>query len=153
MRRAAAALAVTAAAVVWLARYETQTAERPNALRDAGAAPPIRAAAEPVRRSGTLSGPGVRRESGPLLQTPFTVLQVRAAVRDGRLVGVETVTMGSQDAHTNRINERAEPILREEALRAGSADIDVVSGATYTSRSWRDSLRGAIDAARRADGA
>ena len=149
MRRAAAALAVTAVAVVWLARYETQTPERPNALRDADPAPTVRAVAEPVRRSGTTRGPGVRTASGPLLQTPFTVLQVRASVRDGRLVGVETVTMGSQDAHTNRINERAEPILREEALQAGSAEVDAVSGATYTSRSWRESLQGAIDAARR----
>jgi uncharacterized protein with FMN-binding domain len=149
MRRAAAALAVTAVAVVWLVRYETSTPERPNALRDTGPATAVRPAAEPVRRSGTFGGPGVRTGSGPLLQTPFTVLQVRAAVRDGRLVGVETAAMGSQDAHTNRINERAEPILREEALRAGSADVDAVSGATYTSRSWRDSLQGAIDAAAR----
>ena len=148
MRRAAAALAVTVVAVVWLARYETQTPQRPNALR---AAPPpaVRPADEPVRRSGITSGPGVRSASGPLLQTPFTVLQVRAAVRGGRLVGVETVTMGSQDAHTTRINQRAEPILREEALRAGSADVDAVSGATTRGRSWRDSRQGAIDAARR----
>ena len=39
-------------------------------------------------------------------------------------------------------------ILREEALRAGSADIDVVTGATYTSRSYRLALQSAIDRAR-----
>jgi uncharacterized protein with FMN-binding domain len=33
-------------------------------------------------------------------------------------------------------------------LKAGSADIDVVSGATYTSESWIDSLKSAIRAAR-----
>src|SRR4051794_31078685 len=139
MRRAAAALAVTAAAVVWLARYETHPPKRPSALRS-GAAPAVRraipAAEEPVRRSGTTSGPGVRSASGPLLQTPFSVLQVRASLRRGRLVGVETLAMGSQDAHTNALNDRAEPILREEALRAGSADVDAVTGATYTSRTW-----------------
>ena len=106
-------------------------------------------AREAVRRSGVTRGPGVRSAAGPLLQTPFTVLRVRASVRDGRLVGVETVAMGSQDAHTNALNDRAEPVLREEALRAGSADVDTVTGATYTSRTWRQSLQAAIDAARR----
>ena len=51
--------------------------------------------------------------------------------------------------HTEALNARAEPILREEALRAGSADIDVVSGATSTSEIWLESLQGAIDKARR----
>jgi uncharacterized protein with FMN-binding domain len=147
MRRAAAALAVTAAAVVWLARYETHPPPRQSALR--GGVPEVRPVGEPVRRSGVTGGPGVRSAEGPLLQTPFTVLQVRASVRGGRLVGVETVAMGSQDAHTNTLNDRAEPILREEALQAGSADVDVVTGATYTSRSWRQSLQAAIDEARR----
>ena len=148
MRRAAAALAVTAVAVVWLARYDTSVPRRPNALRGPGAAEVRPVARERVRRSGVTQGPGVRSAAGPLLQTPFTVLRVRASLRGGRLVGVETVAMGSQDAHTNALNDRAEPILREEALRAGSADIDTVTGATYTSRSYRQALQSAIDRAR-----
>jgi uncharacterized protein with FMN-binding domain len=61
---------------------------------------------------------------------------------------VETVELTGENARTEAINARAEPILREEALRAGSADIDVVTGATYTSRSYRKSLQAAIDKAR-----
>jgi len=58
--------------------------------------------------------------------------------------------LSGADARTKAINDRAEPILREEALRAGSAKIDVVSGATYTSESYKESLQAAIDRARRA---
>ena len=62
---------------------------------------------------------------------------------------METVALSGDGPHTNALNAHAEPILREEALRAGSADIDVVSGATYTSESWIESLQAAIDKARR----
>ena len=81
--------------------------------------------------------------------TPFSSIQVRAELTRGRLTGVETLALTGADAHTNELNARAEPILREEALAAGSADIDVVSGATGTSESWIESLRAAIRAARR----
>ena len=87
--------------------------------------------------------------TGPLLTTPFSSIQVRAELTRGRLTGVQTLSLTGADAHTQAINARAEPILREEALLAGSADIDVVSGATYTSESWIESLRAAIRAARR----
>jgi uncharacterized protein with FMN-binding domain len=81
--------------------------------------------------------------------TPFSYMQVRVTFTGRRLTRVETVSMSGTGARTQAINARAEPILREEALRAnGSADIDVVTGATYTSRSYREALQSAIDRAR-----
>ena len=64
------------------------------------------------------------------------------------LTRVETVEMTGTGARTQAINARAEPRLRAEALRAGSADIDVVTGATYSSQSYRKALQSAIDKAR-----
>ena len=136
MKRAVAALVVTAVAVILLARYETRPPVKPP--------PPVRVAAAPAPRD-----PDVRTGTGTLLATPFSSIQVRAELTRGRLTGVQTLALTGSDAHTEEINARAEPILREEALRAGSADIDVVSGATYTSESWLESLRTAIRAARR----
>jgi uncharacterized protein with FMN-binding domain len=136
MRRAVAALVVTAVAVVLLARYETHPPDEPP--------PPPRRAATPASPP-----PGVRVGTGLLMTTPFSSIQVRVELTRGRLTGVETLSLTGADAHTNALNARAEPILREEALRAGSADIDTVSGATYTSESWIESLRAAIRDARR----
>jgi uncharacterized protein with FMN-binding domain len=136
MRRAVAGLVVTAVAVVLLARYETHPPAKPP--------PRPRPAAAPAPPA-----PGVRVGTGPLLTTPFSSIQVRAELTRGRLTGVRTLSLTGADAHTQALNARAEPILREEALRAGSADIDVVSGATYTSESWIQSLRAAIRDARR----
>jgi uncharacterized protein with FMN-binding domain len=74
---------------------------------------------------------------------------VRVTLTGGRLTRVETLELSGDDARTKAINDRAEPILRAEALRAGSAEVDTVTGATYTSRTYRASLQAAIDAARR----
>ena len=76
------------------------------------------------------------------MTTPFSVIQVRATLTGGRLTGVETLALSGDDPHTEALNARAEPILREEALKAGSADVDVVSGATSSSQIWIESLRG-----------
>jgi uncharacterized protein with FMN-binding domain len=131
-----AALVVTAVAVVLLARYETHPPPEPP--------PPAKAARAPAPAK-----PGVKAGTGPLLTTPFSSIQVRAELTRGRLTGVQTLSLTGADAHTDAINARAEPILREEVLLAGNADVDVVSGATYTSESWLESLRAAIKAARR----
>jgi uncharacterized protein with FMN-binding domain len=147
MRRAVPVLLVTAVAVVALARYETSPPRtvNPNAAR----LPPAIAkrARSPIP---TPLPPGTTTATGPAMTTPFSVIQVRATLTHGRLTGVETVALSGDGPHTQALNARAEPILRAEALRAGSADIDVVSGATSTSRIWIESLRGAIREARRA---
>ena len=134
MRRTVVCLALTAAAVVALARFQThapRTVNPNSALR-----PPPRLPAKPR--------PGVRVGTSPALTTPFSVIQVRATVTRGRLTAVQTVALTGDGPHTQALNARAEPILRSEALRAGSARVHTVSGATYTSRAWRDSLREAI---------
>jgi uncharacterized protein with FMN-binding domain len=149
MRKAVVALVLTVVAVVLLARFETQppTTLNPNsALRPASTR---RAIARP-RATPTPDDGRTRSATGPAMTTPFSVIQVRATLTDGRLTGVETVALSGDGPHTEALNTRAEPILREEALRAGSADIDVVSGATSTSLIWIESLRGAIKQARRA---
>jgi uncharacterized protein with FMN-binding domain len=132
MRRALAALVVTAAAVVWLARYQTHPPAPPKR-------PPARLAAP---------NPHEKTAAGAVLTTPFSVIQVGVTLTDGRLTAVRTLSLTGDGAHTQALNARAEPILRRRALAAGSAKFDVVSGATYTSESYRDSLQAAIDAAK-----
>ena len=147
MRRAVAALVVTAVAVVLLARFETRP---PVTLEDDAVRRPVvtpRALARPADEGPRCRGP--RTATGPAMTTPFSVIQVRATVRGRRLTCVETVALSGDGPYTEALNARAEPILRESALEAGSADVDVVSGATSTSRIWIESLRGAIAEARR----
>jgi len=149
MYRAAVALIVTVVAVVLLARYDTEPPRTYNPNSALGAAE--RARVERERRAPAPPPDTERRRTGEgqLITTPFSAIQVRATLTDGRLTDVETVLLTGDGPYTDALNARAEPVLREQALRAGSADIDVVSGATYTSESWIDSLQAAIADARR----
>jgi uncharacterized protein with FMN-binding domain len=101
-----------------------------------------------VSRRRALGHGRVRSGLSTPQSTPFSYLQVRVSLTGRELTRVETVELTGTGARTQAINARAEPILREEALRAGSADIDVVTGATYTSQSYRKALQSAIDKAR-----
>ena len=147
--RRAAPMALATAAVVALLH---SVRARPQPLPDR----PPRLEAGPTTKvirgvsSKRPRHPGrVRAALGDPFTTPFSYMQVRVTLTGGELTRVETVELTGTGARTQAINERAEPILREEALRAGSADIDVVTGATYTSRSYRQALQSAIDRARR----
>jgi uncharacterized protein with FMN-binding domain len=142
MKRAVAALIVTVVVVVLLASYDTTppVTRRPDAVKT----PRALATPAPMRTGG-----GTRSALGPAMTTPFSAIQVRAFVTGNRLTGIETVLLSGDGPHTEALNTRAEPILRESALKAGSADVDVVSGATSTSEIWLDSLHGAIRKARR----
>jgi uncharacterized protein with FMN-binding domain len=148
--KALAALIVTAAVVVLLARFES---EAPRTLNPNSALGPVktpRALAKPAATPAPRrSGAGTRRIDGPAMTTPFSAIQVRGYFTGRRLTGIETVLLSGDGPHTEALNARAEPILRESALEAGNADVDVVSGATSTSEIWLDSLQGAIDKARK----
>jgi len=147
-RRAAPVALATAGVVALLHSVRA----RPQPLPDR----PPRLAAGPTTK--VISGVSAKRPArkgrvrtalGDPFTTPFSYMQVRVTLTANELTRVETVEMSGTGARTQAINARAEPILREEALRAGSADIDVVTGATYTSRSYRQALQSAIDRARR----
>ena len=148
--RALVAVIVTIAVVVLLARFETEPPRTFNPNSALGPVKTPRALAEPIATPAPRrSGEGTRSFLGPAMTTPFSAIQVRAFFTGRRLTGIETVLLSGDGPHTEALNARAEPILRESALEAGDADVDVVSGATSTSRIWLDSLQGAIDKARR----
>jgi uncharacterized protein with FMN-binding domain len=138
MRRAVLVVAITVVAVVALVSYRThlprRAPERPRPL---------------ARIVSRAHPPGTRAATGVAISTPFTTIQVRAFVRHGRLIDVEEVDVEDDNAHTKALNDRAIPILHAEALRAGSARIDTVSGATGTSTSYISSLQSAIDRTRK----
>jgi uncharacterized protein with FMN-binding domain len=143
MRAVIATLVITVVVVVLLVSYDTRPPRRPNQESALRTPAPRRATPSPRPHP-----PGSVTAKGPLVRTPFSSIQVQATVHRGKLIDVRTLSLTGSDTHTQALNARAEPILREEALKAGSADIDVVTGATYTSESWRESLIAAIEAAR-----
>src|SRR5512135_3374022 len=136
MRKAVATLLVTVAAVIALVSYRTHLPQQTRT--------PTKTHPPSIRRPHPT---GTRAATGVAISTPFTTIQVRAFVLRGRLIDVQEVDVEDDNAHTKALNDRAIPILHEEALRAGSAHIHLVSGATGTSTSYISSLQSAIDRA------
>ena len=87
---------------------------------------------------------------GDTIDTRYGPVQVQAQVQDGSLVAVAVMQYPDEDGKSVRINQRALPELQSEALAAQSAQVDTVSGATYTSDAYVKSLQSAIDEARAA---
>ncbi len=81
---------------------------------------------------------------GAAVSEPWGTFQVQATVSGGQLVDV-TIVSAPTDGHSSRINSSAVPVLTSEALAVQSADVDVISGATWTSESYAASLQAALD--------
>jgi len=78
-------------------------------------------------------------------ETRYGVVQVKVTLSAGRITDVSTVELSATDPHSEQINAEAVPELRSEVLSAQSAQIDGVSGATFTSEGYEASLQSALD--------
>jgi hypothetical protein len=83
--------------------------------------------------------------AGDLVRNPYGDVQVQITVSGGKIVDVKALTLPSDRQLSQRISQYVGPILRSEALAAQSSQIDLISGATYTSDSYVQSLQSAID--------
>ncbi|KLN32936.1 hypothetical protein FB00_20365, partial [Cellulosimicrobium funkei] len=83
--------------------------------------------------------------TGSVVQTRYGPVQVAVTFTGTHLDAVQTVRSPS-GGESSQVSARATPLLAQEAVRAQSARIDTVSGATYTSEGYRESLQAAIDA-------
>ncbi|GHE63803.1 hypothetical protein GCM10014715_16620 [Streptomyces spiralis] len=96
---------------------------------------------------GSGSSSGTKTVTGETVQTRWGPVQVRITLKNGRITDVTAVSYPTDNPRDQEINSYALPELRREALAAQSADIDSVSGATYTSDGYRQSLQSALDSA------
>ena len=87
--------------------------------------------------------------AGSAVAEPWGTFKIQAVVSGGQLVDVVIVT-SPQDRHSSRINSQAVPMLIESAIATQSADVDMISGATWTSQSYATSLQAALDRAKAA---
>ncbi|KQX62720.1 FMN-binding protein [Angustibacter sp. Root456] len=157
-RRTAAATVITAAAALVTAWRVGGTAGQPGSVPGVHvvAAPPSASSThQPASRSKTGSrsttrttAPATKRTiTGAVVSTPYGDVQVAAVVKGSKLLDVKALHLTDANGTSRSISANAAPQLRSEALQAQSAQIDTVSGATYTSEGYRQSLQAALDAA------
>ncbi|MGC5224974.1 FMN-binding protein [Micromonospora sp. DT81.3] len=97
--------------------------------------------------SETTSGLVDGTYTGAAADTRYGPVQVAITVSAGQISDVQVVDYPNSDRRDQQINQRAIPILVSETTQTQSAQIDMVSGATYTSDGYIASLQSAIDQA------
>ncbi|MFF2510023.1 FMN-binding protein [Streptomyces sp. NPDC058086] len=97
--------------------------------------------------SGSTKSTGTKTVTGDTVQTRWGPVQVRVTLKNGKITDVTAVSYPTDNPRDQEINSYAIPQLRREALAAQSAQIDSVSGASYTSDGYKQSLQSALDSA------
>ncbi|GGS72733.1 FMN-binding protein [Streptomyces cinerochromogenes] len=139
MRRVVLATAATVSGVVLL--LSLKPASDPAAASAAGAVPQQTAAGQAPQGAAQAGSATV---TGDAAQTQYGAVQVRLTVSGGKITKAEAV-QAPKGGLSDQKTQLAVPKLNQEAVTAGSADIDAVSGATYTSEGYRKSLQSALD--------
>ncbi len=99
-----------------------------------GSSTPATPAASNV--NGVFTGPAVEMEYGPV--------QVAIDVQGGKITDLKALQYPVDRPRSQFINSQAVPLLRSEVLQAQSANINLISGATFTSEAFANSLQAAI---------
>lgn len=136
MRRAVLATAATVSGLAALLALKPQQ-------------PPATATAPPpaARAPGSAAGAGAGADgnsadtvTGDTVRTQYGPVQVQVSLSSGEITDVKALQVPPEHAD-------AVPRLTQAALAAQSAEIDAVSGATYTSEGYKESLQSALDQA------
>jgi len=105
-------------------------ASRPGAAR----------AADPAQPAGP-----ARQATGSVVQYGYGELSVKVTVQGSQITGVSVPVLRTAEPYSQQLAAQVLPMLKHEVLAAHSARINAVSGATYTSQAYADSIQSALD--------
>jgi len=157
MRRALLAVALTVAGLFALLSFKTGGGElaRPAGATATGGSgssgssglPGSGGAAGQPAASPSLSPlpPGARAITGRVASTVYGPVQVQVVIKGRKIIGVNILQRPDATEMDIQIGQYALPQLIKETLAAQSARIDTVSGASYTSGGYINSLQNALD--------
>jgi len=147
MRRIVIALGTTLTGLVLLFSYSTSLNRSAFAAPGRVAAQPPPSTASSGAGSGAAAGPAPTTFDGATVDTRYGPVQVRITVAAGKVTVVDTLQLPHGNSYDEQVDQFAVPLLAQEAVAAQSAQIDAVSGATFTSDGYRQSLQSALDKA------
>lgn len=151
--RAAVAVVATALAVALLFSFKTPAQARPHipaadvsqATATPSPSPTDSSAPSPTPSAGSGYKDGVY--TGQDVFTQFGDVQVKVTISGGRITDVQPVQLPFDRPRSAEISQFAAPQLHDEVLQAQSAQIDTLSGATYTTDAYAQSVQAALDQA------
>ena len=123
-----------------------QTSPPSSAATPATASSPAATSApattSPPSTSGSSSNATV---TGTLEQYGYGQLAVKVTVSGKKILDVSVVNLQTAESYSQQLAQQVDPMLKSEVLSAQSAQINAISGATYTSQAYASSLQSALD--------
>ena len=116
-------------------------ASRPPAAAPATAATPAPAPAAPQTPTGQYKDGSY---TGSAVDAYYGTVQVQAIIKSGSIADVQFLQYPNDRGNSISVNSYAMPLLTQEAVQAQSAQVDGVSGATFTSQAFAESLASAL---------
>ena len=162
MRRAVIVLGTTAAGLAALLSFKTHSlaAPVPSAPAPSTGMPQATASGTGPSSMGATASPGARATpkssatapaartvTGTGASTQYGPMQVQVTLAGTKIAKVTVLQRTGDGAQSDQIDANAIPKLTSETLAAQSAHIDTVSGASYTSSGYIQSLQSALDQA------
>jgi uncharacterized protein with FMN-binding domain len=142
-KRGAIALVTTALALVLLFQFKTPIqASADTVVQTDGSTSSSSASSSPTTSGSTTA----TKVTGSVVSTRYGDVEVQVSLANGKITAVEAMSLPT-GGRSGQISSYAAPVLASEALTAQSATIDIVSGATYTSQGYAQSLQAALDQA------
>ena len=154
MRRVILAIVSTVVGLILLLTFKTHSTSRtgspPAAIGtpSAGSASGASGSGGGSDAGGGTGTAGATTVTGAAASTIYGPVQVQIMVKGGKVTAAKAVEYPQDTPRDSQINAFAIPVLNREAASVGSATIDMVSGATYTSRGYITSLQSALDQAK-----
>jgi uncharacterized protein with FMN-binding domain len=95
--------------------------------------------------ASTSASETTRSAVGSDVQYQYGDIELKVTMTGGKITDVAVVREDITDPRSQQIDEYALPELRSQALSAQSAKLDGVSGASFTSAAYEQSLQSALD--------
>lgn len=127
----------------------TTTAGTPPAAITSGQSPTTSGtdSASGSGKTGASGGTRTTTVTGDVVSTQWGPVQVQLVVRGGTITAVKVLQYPNGNSRDVEIANYSLPILIQETTQSQNAQIDMVSGATYTSQGYVQSLQSALDRA------
>ena len=101
--------------------------------------------ATPTPTPSASSAATTKTVTGSAVDTRYGTVQVKVTFSGSTITAVDTIQAPNGNGRDIEIDQQALPMLEQEVLASQSANIDTVSGATYTSEGYIQSVQSAID--------
>jgi uncharacterized protein with FMN-binding domain len=147
MKRAPIVIAGTAAGLAGVLSFHPQPGASTGSTASGavGAKPTTPSSSTQTTQTTAAASGATRTATGADVPNQYGDVQVRVTVSGTKLTDVTAVALPGGDGKSQEINAAAGPQLAQQALKAQSAKIDGVSGASYTSDGYKTSLQSALD--------